>query len=232
MRGEAFQSEISSVALLGDPIRRGLYEFVTAQHESVSRDMAAAGIEIARHVAKFHLDKLEEEGLLEAEYRRPSGRRGPGAGRPTKYYRRSSREISVSFPERHYDFAAHLMAQAITLSQESTMPITKALEKSITNFGQAMAEEVKGKLERHPSKTKMTTALIEVLADHGYEPRSEGDGILLANCPFHTLAQEYTLLICGINRDLIGAFIKELPTSVKVNLDPAPGRCCVTLQVS
>jgi len=229
MGSKAFQAEITSLAALGDPIRRGLYEFVAAQDEPVSRDMAASGVEIARHVAKFHLDKLEEEGLLEAEYRRPSGRQGPGAGRPTKYYRRSLREISVSLPERHYDLAGRVLAQAITVSQENAIPIALALEKSANNFGQLMAQEVKDKLESRSNKKRVISAVTEVLADHGYEPRKEEGRLLLANCPFHSLAQEYTALICGINHDLMSALISELPPSFKVNLEPAPGRCCVTL---
>lgn len=232
MGKKAFNSEIAeivSVAALRDPIRRALYEFVAARGESVNRDMAAAGVKLARHVAKFHLDKLEEEGLLEVEYRRPSGKQGPGAGRPTKYYRRASREITVSLPKRHYDLAGRLLAKAITVSQEIAIPISSALEKSAQSFGQIMAEEVKVKLDNHPSKANVVSAVTEVLSEHGYEPRSENNRILLANCPFHMLAQEYTALICGINHDLIDALIKELPTSLKVHLDPAPGRCCVTL---
>lgn len=232
MGSKAFQAEITSLAALGDPIRRGLYEFVVAHDGPVNRDMAAAGVDIARHVAKFHLDKLEEEGLLEVEYRRPSGRSGPGAGRPTKYYRRTSREISVSLPERHYDLAGRVLAQAIIAFQEKAIPIALALETSANNFGQLMAQEVKSKLDKHSSKTKVKAAITEVLAEHGYEPRKEEGRLLLANCPFHSLAQEYTALICGINHNLMNALINELPPSFKADLEPVPGRCCVTLNES
>lgn len=229
MAGKVLPGEIASVAALGDPIRRRLYEFVAQQGESVSRDMAAAGVEIARHVAKFHLDKLEEEGLLETEYRRPSGKKGPGAGRPTKYYRRSSREISVSLPERHYDLAARVLAQAITMSQKSNTPIALALEKSAITFGQLMAQEVHTKLQGGTDKVDVANAISEVLDDHGYEPRMEEERLVLANCPFHSLATEYTALICGINHNLMSALINDLPRSYRADLAPAPGRCCVTL---
>jgi len=231
MASDAFHSEIASVAALGDPIRRRLYEFVVDQGEPVSRDMAAAGVEIARHVAKFHLNKLEEEGLLESEYRRPTGKTGPGAGRPTKFYRRSSREISVSLPERHYDLAARVLAQAITSSQTEGISIAIALEKSAVSFGQLMALDVQSKLDESPGKTKVTDAISEVLNEHGYEPRREDGRLVLANCPFHSLAKEYTALICGINHNLMNALISELPPSFKADLDPSPGRCCVTLNV-
>lgn len=229
MGTEAIRTEVSSLAALGDPTRRRLYEFVVAQSEPVSRDMASAGTDIARHVVKFNLDKLEEEGLLEAEYARPSGRKGPGAGRPTKFYKRSSREISVSLPERHYDLAGRLLAQAITASQEGSISIDVALTKSASNFGQLLADEVNAQLAHRPSKTKVVESVSQVLGAHGYEPRRDGEHILLANCPFHALAQEYTSLICGVNHDLIGAMVEKLPMTLVANLEPGDGRCCVTI---
>lgn len=68
------------------------------------------------------------------------------------------------------------------------------------------------------------------LAAHGYEPRVEGDAVVLANCPFHALAREHTALVCGINLHLITAMAAELglPT-VRATLQPATDRCCVRL---
>ena len=60
---------------------------------------------MARHQAKFHLDRLEAEGLLETEFARLGGRSGPGAGRTSKLYRRAAREIAVSLPDREYELA-------------------------------------------------------------------------------------------------------------------------------
>ena len=55
----------------------------------MGRDQAAQGVGVPTHTAKFHLDRLVDEGLLEVEFRRLSGRTGPGSGRPAKLYRRS-----------------------------------------------------------------------------------------------------------------------------------------------
>ncbi len=93
MTDDDFDAQVAGIAALGEPVRRALYRYVIAQPGPVSRDQAAAGTGVPRHVAKFHLDKLAADGLLEVEFRRPPGRRGPGAGRPTKWYRRSLREL-------------------------------------------------------------------------------------------------------------------------------------------
>src|SRR5829696_7007708 len=108
-----FVSQVAGVSALAEPARRALYRFVVAQPEPVSRDQAAAGAALPRHTAKFHLDKLVEERLLDTEFRRLSGRRGPGAGRPTKLYRRSARQVAVTLPQRHYDLAGQILAGAV-----------------------------------------------------------------------------------------------------------------------
>jgi predicted ArsR family transcriptional regulator len=70
------------------------------------------------------------------------------------------------------------------------------------------------------------------LAINGYEPRRAGRRITLANCPFHDLASAYTELMCGLNVDLIQGMLDAVPASrLRAALDPAPGRCCVTVSV-
>ena len=104
---------IQVAAVLAEPTRRGLYEFVVARHEPIGRDEAAAAVGISRELAAFHLDRLVDAGLLLTEYRRLTGRTGPGAGRPAKLYRRATGDIEFSLPQRHYERAAELMATAL-----------------------------------------------------------------------------------------------------------------------
>jgi hypothetical protein len=78
-----------------------------------SPDEAARAARISRSLAGFHLDRLVEQGLLETSFRRLSGRTGPGAGRPAKLYRRSSRQVEVSLPHREYELAARILATAV-----------------------------------------------------------------------------------------------------------------------
>lgn len=76
--------------MLGDPTRRTIYREVLASAAEISRDEVAAAAGVSRKLAAFHLEKLLEAGLLEASYRRLTGRTGPGAGRPAKLYQPSS----------------------------------------------------------------------------------------------------------------------------------------------
>jgi predicted ArsR family transcriptional regulator len=226
-----FDAQIAGVAALGEPVRRALYRYVVAQPSPVSRDQAAEGTGVPRHVAKFHLDKLAEERLLEVEYRRPPGRRGPGAGRPTKLYRRSSRQLRVSLPERRHEFLGELMAQAILAAEHDNVPVAAALRRTAKGTGRALGEQARRQAGSHASQAAALAAAHTVLAEHGYEPRTDPDGLILANCPYQPLAQDYTDLVCGMNLDLIDGLLDGLQDAgLEARLDPAPGRCCVTVR--
>ncbi len=227
---EDFDAQVASVAALGDRVRRALYRYVVAQPEPVSRDQAAAGTGVAHHIAKFHLDKLETDGLLESEYSRPPGRSGPGAGRPAKLYRRANREITVSLPARHYDLAARVMAEAITSASASGAPLAETLHQAARDTGRALGLQALQVTGTRRGRTVAIKAITQVLAANGYEPRTSDAGITLANCPFHSLSQDYTDLVCGMNLDLIDGLIHSVGKStLRAVLTPAPNRCCVTL---
>jgi hypothetical protein len=58
---ESWKAQISAVAALDEPTCRQLYDYVIHQPEPVSRDDAAAALELPRTTAAFHLDRLVEE---------------------------------------------------------------------------------------------------------------------------------------------------------------------------
>jgi predicted ArsR family transcriptional regulator len=222
---DEFAADVASIAALSEPVRRALYRYVVDQAGPVSRETAAAGVGVAHHVAKFNLDRLVSDGLLDVEYRRPPGRTGPGAGRPTKLYRRTARDIAVSLPERRYDLAGQVLAEAVTVAARDRRPLPDTLRAAARNAGRRMAETG----ERGPAAEPRRT-VGDVLARHGYEPRFTGDGIVLANCPFHSLARDYTELVCGMNLDLIDGVLERVcPGRMTAHLDPGPDRCCVTI---
>jgi predicted ArsR family transcriptional regulator len=221
---------VSGVAALAEPVRRALYLYVVAQQHPVSRDQASEGLGIARHVVKFHLDKLVEEGLLLTSFKRLTDRRGPGAGRPTKLYQRSDRELSVTVPERHYDLAGQLMAQAIEESTSRGIPVLDALHLTAQQLGRTIGRQLREILQRGRSRQRLLDAASQALEAHGYEPHVNGETLELRNCPFHLLAQQHAGLICGMNLALLqGATAEVGDEKLSARLDPARDRCCVLL---
>jgi hypothetical protein len=52
----------------------------------------------------------------------------------------------------------------------------------------------------------------------------------MTTCPFRSLSQDYTELVCGMNLDLSSGLVQTLDEStLRAALTPAPNRCCVTL---
>ena len=230
MARDDLAASVAGVAALADPIRRDLYLYVSAQPEPISRDQASDALGIARHSAKFHLDKLAEEGLLDISFKRLSERRGPGAGRPTKLYARSSRQLSVILPERRYDLAGQLLASAIDNAAAQHTTPADALKGAATDWGRSVADQARSAAGSRPSSERLVACACQALTENGYEAQRSADTIVLRNCPFDALAREHTELVCGMNLTIMTAVAEQLQeTALTARLDPAPDRCCVVL---
>ncbi|MGV9457115.1 helix-turn-helix transcriptional regulator [Streptomyces sp. NPDC003635] len=215
---QAANADVSAVAALDEPTRRRLYEHVVRQSEPVGRDDAARALGLARQTAAFHLDRLAEQGLLETVYERRSGRSGPGAGRPAKLYRRSARQVSVTLPERRYELAGRLLAQAVEESDATGEPARTVLHRRAEELGEQLGAQ-------------QAADVTDLLERQGFEPRRDGAAIVLGNCPFHALARERTETVCGMNLHLLRGVLKALNGSdLEARLAPAPGQCCVRLE--
>ncbi|WP_437075451.1 helix-turn-helix transcriptional regulator [Streptomyces sp. enrichment culture] len=211
-------ADVSAIAALDEPTRRRLYDHVVRQLSPVSRDEAAAACGLARKTAAFHLDRLADESLLDVVYERRSGRSGPGAGRPAKLYRRSAKQVAVSLPDRRYELAGRLLAQAVEESDATGEPVREVLYRKAEELGTQLGEQDR-------------TNVFDLLEQYGFEPRQEDDAIVLGNCPFHALAQAHTQTVCGMNLHLMRGVLSGLDDAgLEARLAPQPGQCCVRLQ--
>lgn len=218
--------QAAGIGALADATRRALYEYVAGRPEPVGREEAATALGIALHNVSFHLDRLVAEGLLEVEYRRLSGRTGPGSGRPSKLYRRGACEFAVSLPPRRYALVAELLASAVARAAGG-VPLDDALSQVARDEGRAL-----GAAAEVPDAEELDRTAI-VLESQGYEPIRRPDVVTLNNCPFDALAQKHTALVCGLNRDFVQGVVEGLRcTSVVACLEPGAGRCCVTARTA
>jgi predicted ArsR family transcriptional regulator len=233
MASDKFEDRIVGVASLAEPQRRALYRFIVNRGDAVSKDEAAAAMSVARTVAGFHLDRLVADGLLTTEFRRLTGRQGPGAGRPAKLYRRAEGELSVSLPARQYDLAARLLAGAVNQATRSGTPVGEALNEVATERGRELGERAREVAGKRPSRRALLAAALAVLDEQGYEPRPHGSEVVLANCPFHGLIDEQRDLVCGMNHDLLCGMAAAVGDAVlAARLEPSEGNCCVRLSAN
>src|SRR6266480_2585342 len=146
------EERIAAFSSLADPTRRRLYLYTVSRPEGAGRDEAAEATGISRGLAAFHLDRLVHDGLLVADYRRLTGRTGPGAGRPAKIYRRSERELSFSVPRRNHELLARLFAQAMSSTTSGTA--LDALLVAATEMGVSLGVQAR----RSPVSTWILSA--------------------------------------------------------------------------
>jgi predicted ArsR family transcriptional regulator len=221
------KAQIAVVAALDEPVRRALYEYAVSRPVAVGRDEASQAVGVSRELAAFHLDKLVQLGMLEVEFRRLSGRRGPGAGRPAKLYRPSDRQIEVAFPDRRYELAGHLLARA--LEDNGTLP-AQSLDRTARRFGEQLGAEARRDLGRRPSRARLLQHAEAVLRSYGFEPAVDDGEIHLRNCPFDGLAREHRELVCGMNLAILEGLLTGLRTeALTAKLAPEPGMCCVVV---
>ncbi|MET9570578.1 helix-turn-helix domain-containing protein [Streptomyces virginiae] len=227
--------DIDVIAVLQDPVRRRLYEYVAAQGREVGRNEAAEAAGVARTLAAHHLDRLAEAGLLESGSRRLTGRSGPGAGRPAKVYTRARVERSVSLPARDYRTAAELLAEA---AEEA------GLDAGLCAAARRRGESLRGAA----APCGGLEEAMKLLVARGYEPHLEGgdggsghDGeggeggrervVRMRNCPFHAVAERFPPLVCGMNLALLEGLLGA-NGPVRARMDARPGECCVVVEAS
>jgi len=222
---DPIETAASSLAALADPIRRRLYRFVMGEPGAVSREQGAAGVGVPGHTAKFHLDRLVDDGLLDVEFKRLSGKTGPGAGRPAKLYRRSRRQIALSLPQRSYDLLSTILAKGVEQAVADGTPMGDVTAQASRDEGHQLGTAAAREVPKGDSLKRLAWSL----QPHGYEPRIEDERMVLENCPFDKVAQDHTDLVCGLNREFVDGMAQGLGCpDLAVSLEPSPGRCCVS----
>ena len=169
------EDDLGVVASLAEPIRRAFFGYVADSTRAVSRDEAADAVGVSPQVAAYHLDRLADDGLVDVEFRRLTGRVGPGAGRPAKLYRRSGQTYDVSIPPRSYELAARILLDA---AGEGDLDST-------------VLAEVARRVGREIGTEGLDAALVRT----GYQPTEEDGDTRFRNCPFHALRDQDRAII-------------------------------------
>ena len=105
----------------------------------------------------------------------------------------------MTLPPRHYELAAQILAAAVEEATHTDVPVGDIVTRVAADAGR------------------------------GLRRGAEGGDVVLANCPFHTLARDHTALVCGMNLHLLTALLEPAGPAMQARLDPAPGRCCVVV---
>ena len=202
-----------------------------ARPPPVSRDEAAAAAGVPRATVAFHLDRLVDDGLLDVDFERRTGRTGPGrraavealpAGRlrrrglPARAALRPGRRAAGRGDGRGARTSGESPPDGAGPAGLRARPRARRAARGAAATGRdAVAAGARGARLRAAGRT---------------------DGaVTLANCPFHALAREHTELVCGMNLRLLDGRARRRAGAAGLDrraCSPRPGRCCVRLEPS
>ena len=193
----AYLNQLGDV--FGDSTRRRIYRHVRQSDEPRSAGEVAEVFGLHRTVARAHLEKLCELGLVET-----SIRRRPTGGRPAKTYAGSAKRLEVVFPPRRYERLARLLLGFIdeTTTQEEAAVRAEALGRA---YGEDAAAALCGATDGAPAR--MTpAAVVEWMNAAGYGATLEVNGVVVVevhNCVYSELSLEYPHVVCPFDRGML-----------------------------
>lgn len=210
---------------LCEPARRDLYFLVADRGDWMSRDDVVEATGLRRGLVAHHLDRLAEDGLLEVEYRRLTGRSGPGAGRPAKLYRRADVDLDLSIPPRNPNLVGALLADAVSSAGPQAEPVRARFLESARDVGMAAGRDA----HAGRSAGQRRAGLTEILERYGYQPIAVDNALSLRNCPYEPLSERDRDLVCSMNLALVegaaaGIGVRGVSCSLRAPMD---GGCCV-----
>lgn len=184
--------------VFGDGTRRGIYRHVLAAEAPVSAAEVAAEFGLHRTVARAHLERMVEVGLLQVGLRRR-----PTGGRPAKVYSAGNERVEIVVPARRYEALAGLLLRLVS----DTMAQPAAVEAAI-DVGMARGSEVARSASAGAAAGLSPEEAVAWLREAGYRVHLRGGSngfatVDVANCVYKELALEYPDLVCAFDRGML-----------------------------
>ena len=212
-------------AVLADPTRFKIYESL-----SRSRPQAYTAHEVAEkfflhpNVARTHLGRLEEVGLVES-FLEKSGR----GGRPARRYRALDRAVTLQFPRRDWLWLARLLTRTVEELGPSALAAAQRLayEEGLT-LGRALAGRVlrpSGRLAGVGVDAEAPSSAAEALALESLQAALDADGavgqgswerrdgqlhVRFCTCALREIAEEHPQTVCSLHRSYLHGLVEAL----------------------
>jgi predicted ArsR family transcriptional regulator len=193
--------------VLADETRYRIYRSIAEQpHDVVTVAEVAQEFGLHPNVARMHLGKLEQAGLLATGLRKTKG-----GGRPARLYRLSGQVSSFDVPPRRYDLLSSLALTALAQrgSDDDVLGICRDAGRAEGRRYVAEQGEPKG------SGKKSSADLVRKVAEQqGLLPEVRWDGdqldVQVRNCVFKEIAALRPDLVCPMHH----AFFEGLVDAV------------------
>ncbi|GHE73142.1 ArsR family transcriptional regulator [Streptomyces spiralis] len=204
--------------------RAHVLDVLRATSEAVGVREVAEQTGLHPNTARFHLDTLVKEGLVE---RRTEGRGRPG--RPRTVYHAAPSPVPAG--RRSYQLLAQMLTGLIT--QTVPQPAQAAVDAGEA-WGRYLVD-TPSPAQRIDSE-EAVRRLTRVLADVGFAPGPVQDRpdrvVPLRHCPFREVAEEHREVVCSLHLGLMRGALKEVRAPMGVErLEPfvEPSLCLARL---
>ena len=226
--GEFSAAVTAITSAFGDPTRRQIYLFAHEAPEGVTASEVAERFALHPNVARHHLDKLAAGGYVDVHVGRSQQH---GAGRPSKRYSVTEREMTLDFPVRRDDLLVALLVRAL---QQLPREQAEAMAEEVgLEYGRALASSMATGDGQRSFRTALH-AVADALTAHGFAAHTERRGdqlrIVSTNCPFGDAAVQHPV-ICAVDRGMVKGMLEALygDTSPEIASSRAFGYAtCVT----
>ena len=187
--------------VFGDPTRRGVYRHLREAAGPVTATEVSEAFGLHRTVARAHLERLCELGLVESGTRRRAG-----GGRPAKTYVLTGERLEVMLPPRRYELLSRTLLRLIEESMERDAAAAAAFSLGRT-FGEETAVEIAGD-NVQPPVALAPKAVLAWMDDAGYgvtlSNGTPGKVVLeVHNCVYKELAEESPDIVCRFDRGTV-----------------------------
>ncbi len=216
--------------VLADSTRFSIYRHITKVNRAVNVVEIADKFSIHPNVARMHLNRLEEVGLVNSTTDK-SGR----GGRPSLLYSLSNEEITLQFPAKNYRMFATIALDALhTFGKEGRETFynmgriygrESALQKLIKD-GVSFVDEL--------SLDQKIKSIIEILESDGVSPRIElvddnSISFSLNSCLFiRSTDEEKNAMICTMHNNIFRGIFETFFGEIDLmrDVDKCSTSCC------
>lgn len=182
---------------LGDNTRYAIYLELARAAAPLSTADIAESLDLHPNTVRPHLERMRDVGLLDVV----TENRGT-VGRPQHRYSLAADAPSLGLEPSAFRLLARLLA-GVAAAGGASVDQAAALGRE---HGRAAAAA-------RASTAECVSALVDELADLGFDPAAATDGaattIAFTHCPFRELAQAFPELVCNIHRGMVEGFVEE-----------------------
>jgi predicted ArsR family transcriptional regulator len=204
---------------LADPTRYAIYEYLLKTNKVVSVAEIAQAFKIHPNVARLHLSKLEDTGVIQSMVQKT----GKG-GRPGKLYKKVNEPIQISFPRRDSALLLQMALDAL-LSLDSSI-INKHLIETGKKFGKSMVENERKKHTMNETELLFYQKLdiiqqVSTMIGSVQRVEEHDDKWIIVysiyNCPYHESVKAYGEAICLMHTGFLEGMFQTLFSNVTLH---------------